>query len=452
MRVRLRTAALIVLGAAILVVPAILNGFPFIFQDSADYLIFKPHYYRSPFYSIFTFIFHMNRFIWGPVVAQALIGSHLLYTLLKLHRVPWTEVSFLFLVLLLTTVSSLPFFVDFLMPDIFAAYMVITLYLIGFWFFEFGTVMRLYLVLLACVAVAAHLSHPWIAIGMVALFVPLARWTGLPWRNIRRNAAILLFPVVSTVCAYLTYNTVIFHKLSLSPAGETFVLANLIEYGPARDYLRTTCPNAGYKICSEVDDLPATGEDFLWHGQHLDRLGGFEGMASESGAIVSATLANRFWQVIAVTARNVRDSLESREPAKELRPSYLRASAPIFEVLALKFGPRVLDEFRRSAQMRDTIPHALIKRVDTVMTPLSLAMLLGFAVFAGLRGRRDLAAFSVFMLCGVFGDALFCAAVSGVYDRYQARVTWLLPMSVFIVGSVLVAARERRSGLASAPV
>jgi hypothetical protein len=174
-------------------------------------------------------------------------------------------------------------------------------------------------------------------------------------------------------------------------------------------------------------------------------------MASESGAIVSATLANRFGQVVAVTARNVLDSLYAREPAKELRPSYLRASAPIFEVLPLKFGPRVLDEFRRSAQMRDTIPHAAIKRIDTVMTPLSLAMLLGLTVFAGLRGRRDLAAFCVFMLCGVFGDALFCAAVSGVYDRYQARVTWLLPMSVFIVGSVLVAARERRSELASAP-
>jgi hypothetical protein len=452
MTVRLRTAALIVLGAAILMIPALLNGFPFIFQDSADYLVFRPHYYRSPFYGIWIFFFHMNRFIWGPAIAQALVGSHLLYTLVKLQRVPWTEMSFLLLVLLLTALSSLPFFVGIIMPDIFAAYMVILLYLIGFRFFEFGTVMRLYLVLLACVAVASHLSHLWIAIGLVALFVPLARRTGLSWRNIRRHAMILLLPVVSTLCAYLTYNTAIFHKVSLSPAGQTFVLANLIEYGPATDYLRAACPDAGYKICSEVGRLPATAETFLWNEGYLDRLGGFEGMASESGAIVSATVANRFWQVVDTTARNILDSLVARKPAKELRPSYLKPTAPIFEVLVLKFGSPVLAAFRRSAQMQDTIPHTAIERIDAIMTPLSLAMLLGLTVVAWRRGRADLAAFSVFMLGGVFGDALFCAAVSGVYDRYQARVTWLVPMSVFIVGSVLVAARERRSGLVSAPV
>src|SRR3984957_102420 len=76
---------LIVFGAFLLLIPVMLNGFPFLFQDSADYLIFTPRLFRSPFYGLFIFFFHMNRFIWLPVVAQALIASHLIYLMLKIH-------------------------------------------------------------------------------------------------------------------------------------------------------------------------------------------------------------------------------------------------------------------------------------------------------------------------------------------------------------------------------
>jgi hypothetical protein len=61
----------------------------------------------------------------------------LLYTLVKIHRVPWVGTSFLLLILLLTALSTLPDFLGFIMPDIFTSYMFIILYLIGFRFFNF---------------------------------------------------------------------------------------------------------------------------------------------------------------------------------------------------------------------------------------------------------------------------------------------------------------------------
>jgi hypothetical protein len=62
----------IVAGAISLLVPALINGFPFVFPDSQDYLVFTPHLNRSPFYGLFIFFVHLNHFIWAPVRA----GNH----------------------------------------------------------------------------------------------------------------------------------------------------------------------------------------------------------------------------------------------------------------------------------------------------------------------------------------------------------------------------------------
>jgi hypothetical protein len=72
-----KTAFMILTGAAIMILPVLCNGFSFVFPDSGDYLVFHPLLHRSPYYGLFIFFFHLNRFIWGPIIAQALIVSHL---------------------------------------------------------------------------------------------------------------------------------------------------------------------------------------------------------------------------------------------------------------------------------------------------------------------------------------------------------------------------------------
>jgi hypothetical protein len=53
-----RTAFFIAVGAFFLMVPALLNGFPFIFPDSGDYLTLTPHIHRPPFYGLFITFAH----------------------------------------------------------------------------------------------------------------------------------------------------------------------------------------------------------------------------------------------------------------------------------------------------------------------------------------------------------------------------------------------------------
>lgn len=123
----------IVIGAACLLVPALINGFPFLYPDSADYLrSFRPPTFRSPFYGLFIYFFHFNRFVWGPIVAQALIVSHLVWVLVKIYAREYWERCFALSILILCLFSSLPFFVDLVMPDIFTGVLILVFYLLSF--------------------------------------------------------------------------------------------------------------------------------------------------------------------------------------------------------------------------------------------------------------------------------------------------------------------------------
>src|SRR6516164_4192976 len=44
-------------GAAFLLLPALINGFPFVFPDSEDYLVFKPFPFCQPYFGLFLFVF-----------------------------------------------------------------------------------------------------------------------------------------------------------------------------------------------------------------------------------------------------------------------------------------------------------------------------------------------------------------------------------------------------------
>jgi hypothetical protein len=422
-------------GAAMLLAPALANGFPFLFQDSSDYLVLAPPLYRSPFYGFFIALFHQDRFIWAPVIAQALITSHLLYLLLRVFARPAGE--HFALCLFAATLTSLPLFVGYIMPDLFTGLMFVAMYLIAFHFSRFTLPLKLYLAALAVVAIAAHLSHLTMAIAILFLIVPLLRWAGKSWRHIALVTGVLLAPITLTIGAYLTYNAAVFHRVSLSPSGQSFFLANLIEYGPARDYLRKSCPHAGFRLCRYVAQLPATANEMLWRRGPFTRLGGFAGMEDEASDIVRGVLTEEPGRVAAMAARNFVTALGARRPGAELSPAAFPVWDSIYRVVDDKFGPGAIEALLDSAQMRGTVPHALLEAIDAVVAPLSLAGILLLGGLSLRAGRRDLAALALFVICAAFGNVLTCATISGIHDRYQARVSWMLPITDLVLAAAL---------------
>ena len=84
-RPSLAWAVAMTLGAAGLLAPAIVNGFPLIFPDSVDNMMLTPRVYRSSFYQLWVFGTGLKLSPWPTIVAQALVVSWLVCTFMAVE-------------------------------------------------------------------------------------------------------------------------------------------------------------------------------------------------------------------------------------------------------------------------------------------------------------------------------------------------------------------------------
>lgn len=420
----------ILVSSALLLIPAVLNGFPFIFPDSGDYLIFTPRPYRSPFYGLFIFFFHLNHWIWGPVIAQAIIVSWVmsLFLCLRGERRP---VALVCITAVLTVFSSLPYFVGFIMADIFTPIMFLLMYMLGFHFSDMTNRVRAYLLFLLCIAISSHVSHLTLALAAFPTLAALLLYSGYSWKVVTRRAGIISMPIVLAALATLLFNNLVLKTPSIAPAGANFMMANMVQYGPARAYLKNSCPKSGYKICAYAQNLPETADGILWISGIYDKMGGFDGMRQESCAIVRETIRKYPAESLAMIGRNFISGLWVHEPAAEFSPGTQISSLP--ELIEKKFGLDALGSYENSAEIKGEIPHESIGLVDSIITPLSFLALACLGIVAAIRGNRRDASLAAFAITAILLNTLLCTAISGVHDRYQARVTWLLPFCAMVL-------------------
>lgn len=420
----------ILAGALVLLMPAIANGFPFVFEDSIEYVIFTPRLYRSPFYQLFIFFFHLNTFIWLPVVAQSIIFSHLIYTIVSLslrqHQLP----IFAVIIFALTIGSSLPFAAGIIMPDAFTSIVILSIGLLAFYYSQLSFWERLYFFLLACVSISVHLSHLSIAAALLGVVVVVYVLQRRPLKDARAPLALIASSILLTAAA-LGLNNIVVHGIgALSPAGPTFFLGNLVEHGPARRYLEEACPHAGYKICEKLDELPKTSFDMIWNTDFYEKLGGFQGMRDEASQIVAATILSRPADVLNMARDLITQAVFTRGPAGDLRPI---AREVWWEAAIQKFGPATTAAYHQSIQANDLLPRDLLRAIDAMVFPLSIALVITAGAWAARSRWNDLAALTLLIVSGIAVNTVVCAVLSGVYGRYQYRVTWLLPFIAMVL-------------------
>jgi hypothetical protein len=438
-------AILVTIGAGILLVPAMANGFPFVYDDTADYIVFTPRLYRSPYYGLFIFFFHLNTFIWLPVVAQALILSHIIWTWVRIEIDAKRQMLvFAAAIVLLTLFSSAPIMAAYLMADTFTAVMVLAIGLLVFRSDRLSTAERIYFFLLASLAAAAHVSHVSIAAALCAVLFLLQLAQGESLRQAGARLRLVAAAILLAMAANVLNSAVIHRMFTLSPAGSSFLLANLIEYGPARRYLNEACPEAGYKICAQLEQIPDNSFLMLWGTEFYNQLGGIPGMREEASRIVLATLKSRPGDVLDMVVQVVGKALLRRAPGAELAP--IGNTYWFEDTLNKRFGPATLRSYRSSAQARNVVPRDMLSRVDAVIFPTSLAIVIGGMIFAAWYRRPEPVALGALVLGGFAVNTVLCAVASGVFDRYQSRVSWLLPFAAVLLVGRLVDARARCVG------
>jgi hypothetical protein len=425
----LRALALGALAAGMLLWVALYNGYPTVFSDTGGYLWTGVYHvaippFRAPGYSVFANLASLGRSAWLIVAAQSILVVYVLYEtcdyLIGGSRA-YLARCFFAVSCVLAALTSLPWLVSLLMPDVFAGVFFLCAFLLAF-AAELSFVRRMLLALILSISVSAHLSlFPIAALFISALL--LLRFVGRETRELpsaRSVALWLLVPILSAGLWTATMNQKEGVGFRLSPSKNEFLLGRLFGNGLAADFLRANCPQRPLISCQYLSNLPRNEEEFLFQHPLVHDL---EGHDDEIGTIVRGTISAYPLRLAISSAQQTLHQLGALRTGDEIR-SYSAKEWNNYAILQVFSGE--VPRFWSSRQFRDRLAPAA-NAVASVHTPvfwLSLAACLLFA-WAGrfARMNRFLASAAIFLVL----NAAICGALAGVYDRYQGRVAWIIP-------------------------
>jgi hypothetical protein len=421
------------LGICVLVSVALYNGYPTVFSDTGSYLLTGKFFvalapFRAPGYSIFTRLTSFGISAWFTIAAQATMVVYVLYETciyLSEGERKYANLCFLASVCALTALTSLPWLVSLLMPDVFAGVLFLSAFLLAF-AGELRFIQRIILAAIFMISVASHSSLFPIAVLFIVAVVILRyfnRSTGaLP--STSSVLAFLLIPIVAAGLLTADLNRRMDLGFRLSPSGNAFLLARLFGDHLAADFLHQNCPKEHFVSCRYLSHLPRTQGEFLfWHPLFPELLNGHQ---DEMEKIVRGTILAYPLRFVTSSAKETLLQLTSLRTGDEIRTygavEWNNGAIP-------RVFPGDWKAFSNARQYHGRLtPLADASAVvDTTAFWLSAAICL-FLAGSGRFGRINMFFYSAAAYLVI--NASICATFAGVYDRYQSRVAWIIPFCV----------------------
>jgi hypothetical protein len=386
---------------------------------------------------------------WLTIVAQSFAAVVVLYETCKYligGESRFRDHCLLVIVCSLAALTSLPWETSLLMPDVFAGIVFLSLFLMAF-NAQLGRAERIGLAAILTTSVSMHTSLLPIAVLFVAALmvgiVAIPRFTGAPQHGIPSAKSILGWLCVPLLAAGVwtaSLNGIMGLGFKVSVSGNEFLLGRLFADGLAGDFLRENCPKRQFIACRNLNNLPKTSEEFLFWNPLLPDLDGNE---AEIREIVRGTLAAYPLKFVGSSAKQTLRQLVTLRTGNEVRDYALNAPNSNAEVIQQVF-PRDFHAFSTSRLIRGRLLEltSVVAAIDTAIFWLSA----GACVVLARTQRVDrLNRFFYSAITFLFLNAAICATFAGVYDRYQSRVAWVVPLCAASYVCCLVKNRKRAS-------
>jgi hypothetical protein len=430
-------ATLTILGVTLaLLLPALFNGYPILFSDTADYLLrsqsLLPSPIRAPGYALWIRLTSGGATLWLPVVAQALFLATLVVRTLRLFGRP-TARQTLGIALALTIGTSAGWVSSRAMPDVFVAMVILGLHLAVAHWQRLGGADRALVV--AAVLVGGTMHRTNVLVGAVALVTLLLLLrTGRPASPPRhawvRGAALLV------ASAVLTRGADRFGRDGV-PTGENgsvFVLSHLVESGLAQRLLQDRCSVEQFALCPVRDTLTRSVDLFVWRPLESPRyfvLHDDPALIREETRHILGGIVRHYPLALAgsIASYTARQFVAFRVNDEIWRHRHRTEVQRVIEAMY----PGDLPAQQRARQQENTL--------RLPWTPLlHLIVFLAAAAFSLITLRRAFAAraisladstgLHVVVWVTLVANAAICANLAAVFSRYQSRVSWLLPLAV----------------------
>ena len=418
---------------------------------------------RSAFYAVPVHLLLRLGGLWLVAALQALVSAWVVKVALRALAPATTGLIYIGVIAALAATTSLGFVAAYAMPDIFGGLAILAAAALTAFPDRLGRGERLGLIALVTYAVLAHAEN---GLNVAAALVLGFLWSwrsGMGWRAaLGRGAPVgvaLALGLGLTTGGGMILNAVFGQPVHMAPFAGSRMLAD----GVAQPYLRRACPASQLAVCDLADSPPVEVEYYLWiyplEGPPPARiadpaaytLAQFERLQRRHVTDTEAEHRQRF---VAEQSRLALGGLRT-SPVAFVQQAF---AATIVQVLNFGIGR----DHDSAGMIIHAGPSLLRDQMDAILrggvectrpgsptcgrydlgwvTPLQYAIVLASVAFLGLWGLRhpaaprgELAGFLGLILALVLVNAVLCGVISGPYDRYQARVEWLIPLSALFV-------------------
>lgn len=416
---------------------AFYNRFPLVFPDTGAYIDSgfsgHPPPDRPVFYGLFVRHISLSDSLFLPIVVQGFIMAYLLWLwVLYWGWERYQQLQLWGLVFILTFFTGASVQVSQLMPDVFAAILLLSLGLMALapnlskrhtWIVGF----------LLFLSLITHNSHALIVWGILLALVVLyaiRRWSG----------ALLTMPpfyrwkplLVIVLAAQLTLpasNWIAGEGFVSSRAAHVFLMTRLVDWGVIDLYLEKTCPEKAYKFCAYRDSIPAA--NFLWSDQSpLYKTGGWDANKVEYDAIISDVVRTpKFFILLVIKALEstaqqffcfaIGDTTDKNE------------AGSIAHIVVKRYYPDLDRAYLWALQQRSELEFTTLNLHHRYLIGGGMAVTV-VLLLSGIQLTR-FRTLALFLLVALLANAAVCGILSGPFDRYQCRVVYLIILPLYFL-------------------
>ncbi len=425
----------VMLTTALLVSPALWNGYPLAYYDSVDYVVMPFTWdmpiYRTAAYGVFAGFGRLAHSLWGVVFVQSLMVAYVLYESCRVFLPSAALRALLFSAALLALFTGLPWVTSQIIPDAFTGTVVLATLVLAFEEGRLGALRRWTLTAILAVGTAVHTSHFAILAGLILCLLAaraLAR-RGWPLVGPRLRTIPIAFAMALSLAA--GSNWLMTGRVFLMQPSAVLTLGLLVQDGLAKRYLDEVCHEPGlYKprLCMARNRLPPTANDFLWHDSDFWKYGGWTGMRSDAARIVHGCLHDfplgYAWASLKLTFQQLAmvGSGDGLTPMSFFIGHAVRTDYP-------GEMPAFLD-----AEQQAGIDFTLINDIQVPLQLACFAALFPLLWLAVKRRERLSATLTALVLLALLGNAFVCGALSNPNDRYQSRIAWVAVLALIYGG------------------
>lgn len=381
---------------------------------------------RSIPYSVLAYAFRWPAFdLIGLALLQSLLAAFTCAVAASSLGVA-SRTSYLILGLALGAGTSLPAATALALPDVFAGIVAACQIIMFTSLQRLSGGVRWALAAIASLAVAVHASIAPLALWLCVAGTVIALWRRASMTRPAVRLSWLWAPFIVGGIITLASGFVAFGETSVVAKHYPHALARSVSDGPARWYLEKECRTPRYAVCEVFGTrIPSTVGGFLFNDTGLDGRATPEQMdrirAEESEIVFRAAMAYPGTELGNLTQHVARQFVW-------------------FWVWPTRFGDQIRPDSVGDPEFVDmpNRPSMVLYGLDiAIYAVIALCVLwLGFNIRQ--LGEKQLIAVSM-IVSVLAANAGFCVLASGLTDRYQTRIAWILPM--FVIG-ILLSKRE----------